>query len=501
MKRIVLFILIVFCFWGEGYSKEVSIEQIKKVADVHSSMGYSQDIRVNKIAPDNYTTKEIIPLKSEDKTVIGYVAVFEPRGFTVISKDDSITPVIAYSFENNFSFKDSYKNVLLNLLKKDLTNRLEAIPLLSEEKKQKNKDKWESYTDDSGYYKVLASYDQWPTDDSGWLDTTWDQWKPYNKYCPRISPGSTRCVVGCMATAIAQIVNYNRFPESIHLKRSEYQYTTETYDGDENIVIDSSSTTHDFPTFEELNNMLSDIDYKDMDEDTIAALNFACGIVVEMDYGWNGPYISAVQYGSYRDVFTEDLGYVDSYFFSSSVGIDYDRLKQNMKTGRPALLGINDSGWGGHAIVADGYRSYGEYHLNFGAGSYIPDQIEYCWYFLPEGMPWGYDTIDEGIMDITSPTYNPYNQYSYAISYPNPFDLSETERVKITPPANSYGDIDRVRIYTPSGDMVKQISGGSMFVEWNGSNMSGKECAPGIYFYSIRTSENEVYRGKLTVVR
>jgi len=38
------------------------------------------------------------------------------------------------------------------------------------------------------------------------VKTTWGQHAPYNKYCPEI--GGEKCPTGCVATAMAQIINY-----------------------------------------------------------------------------------------------------------------------------------------------------------------------------------------------------------------------------------------------------------------------------------------------------
>ena len=41
------------------------------------------------------------------------------------------------------------------------------------------------------------------------LDTQWDQHSPYNDDCPNLTPGADeRVYVGCVATAMAQIMEY-----------------------------------------------------------------------------------------------------------------------------------------------------------------------------------------------------------------------------------------------------------------------------------------------------
>jgi len=48
------------------------------------------------------------------------------------------------------------------------------------------------------------------TPTGGWIVTQWDQGFPYNQFCPMDPDSGGRSVVGCVATAFAQVVNYHR---------------------------------------------------------------------------------------------------------------------------------------------------------------------------------------------------------------------------------------------------------------------------------------------------
>ena len=43
------------------------------------------------------------------------------------------------------------------------------------------------------------------------IQTKWDQGAPYNDQCPYAS--GVKCITGCVATAMAQILNYHKYPE------------------------------------------------------------------------------------------------------------------------------------------------------------------------------------------------------------------------------------------------------------------------------------------------
>ncbi len=197
-----------------------------------------------------------------------------------------------------------------------------------------------------------------------------------------------------MLIAYAQILNYWKYPKSLTFTNLD-KYTTKT----RGIKIDEDYQLRDFLSFSELNSKLSNIKYNG-DEDEIAALCFGCGVKVNSDYtsegtsGWIGTYY-------YQDNF----GYADGDFVSGDAPGFYNTLMNNMKGSKPAHLSIaikREDGeyYDGHGVVADGYRDTGEYHLNFGWGPNLPDPITECWYFLPNGMPYDYNTVRYGMLNI-----------------------------------------------------------------------------------------------------
>ena len=52
------------------------------------------------------------------------------------------------------------------------------------------------------------------------VTTKWNQDAPFNDKCPMA--GDTRCVTGCVATAMAQVLNYYKFPANV---QDNYSYT------------------------------------------------------------------------------------------------------------------------------------------------------------------------------------------------------------------------------------------------------------------------------------
>jgi hypothetical protein len=76
-----------------------------------------------------------------------------------------------------------------------------------------------------------------PTKIGPLLKTTWDQTAPYNNMCPVASNGGMegyggRCPTGCVATAMAQILNYWQWPKQgwgFHTNESNSTQTEQAY--------------------------------------------------------------------------------------------------------------------------------------------------------------------------------------------------------------------------------------------------------------------------------
>jgi hypothetical protein len=327
--------------------------------------------------------------------IIAYILDLSPEGCIVLSSDTDIHPVIAYSLRGRFLMEDAPDNVFLHLLELDMGNRLDALPATSEKLKKKNSALWENYlAQDESIVQVLSSEDVW----GPWLETTWYQGYPYNTYCPIDPTTGNRSIVGCAATAMAQIVYFWKYPTSLTFSWDEDHYISN--EGKEKeIKIDDDHQALDFPSFDELNQKLVDIKY-DGNVDEIAAICFTCGISANMNYSSQGSGTYA--YYVFRGYSKLRYTFVDKWMHEEDF---YDVLKGDMKEARPAQLHIySDSS--GHAIVADGYRTNwaGEsgdfYHLNFGWGSSSPDLIDECWYTLPEGLPAGYNRVGSAAMNI-----------------------------------------------------------------------------------------------------
>ena len=176
------------------------------------------------------------------------------------------------------------------------------------------------------------------------MATTWGQGCGYNDLCPADPAG--KCdhdLTGCVATALAQVAYYYRFP-------ARYAYGN-------------------MPLMP-----VTGVNYPDM-----ATLMADIGGFVQMQYG---PTFSGANGGNILPALTNNLG-----FNAAATGINYDGaapavIENNINSAQVVLLLAHDTNTGeGHVWVCDGYETYAylngqcvasvglaDYHMNWGFG-------------------------------------------------------------------------------------------------------------------------------------
>ncbi len=65
---------------------------------------------------------------------LAYIINLEPSGFIAVSSDTDFVPVIAYSFKSNFYSDNEPRNILYNMMKKDLESRRQALGMINVQK-------------------------------------------------------------------------------------------------------------------------------------------------------------------------------------------------------------------------------------------------------------------------------------------------------------------------------------------------------------------------------
>ena len=187
------------------------------------------------------------------------------------------------------------------------------------------------------------------------VKTEWSQRSPYNDMCPKDPKNNETTLAGCVAIAMAQVMNYWQWPvHGINVPGEPTTYRW-TYDKDKN-------------KGKNLSRKISENYYRweDMESEPVAVAMFVynCGVAVYMDYstGFSG---SSEYYA--KSALESNFGYSE----------DIQLRPRNLYTDEEwiALLKDNlDKGWpiiyssGVHTYVVDGYNKDGLFHNNQGYG-------------------------------------------------------------------------------------------------------------------------------------
>ncbi|MDI6448559.1 C10 family peptidase [Anaerobaca lacustris] len=339
-------------------------------------------------------------IRDADGTVLAYVIELEPEGFVVTSADTDITPIVAYSFRSAFADWADVRHPLYGLLTEDMRRRVAARGQSDPSRAVLSNAQWAAYSGQGAPMARGQTFQQWPVEGStstgGWLETTWHQDAPYNAFCPLDPVDGLRSYVGCVATAMAQVVHYHRQCNVVFTADDSYT----TVNG---IDIDGDGVRYDFPSFDELNASLAMVRLRyetqtALDDADLAALNFACGIAARMDYSSEGSGAAAYDM---RMGLVEKFGFHSADLIGDLSQQTVQLLHENLTNRLPAILGIHaPDGMAGHAIVCDGYNTDGEYHLNFGWGRFYPDRIAEAWYRLPVDIPASLNAISSVLVNV-----------------------------------------------------------------------------------------------------
>lgn len=188
------------------------------------------------------------------------------------------------------------------------------------------------------------------------IKTEWSQSPWYNNKCPYDSNKQTRCVTGCVATAMAQIMKYWEFPEHGF---GSYSYTHSKYG---ELSADFENTYYDWTNMPNDLGLLS----SNTQIDAIATLMYHCGVAVNMNYGTSE---SSANSWWVTSAFQDYFGYSNEARLCSkddySLSEWKSKLQLQLLLGRPIYYDGRGSS-GGHAFICDGYRSDDYFHFNWG---------------------------------------------------------------------------------------------------------------------------------------
>lgn len=281
-------------------------------------------------------------------------------GYVVTPADDRFPPLLGYGDNGIFNI-DSISPAMKSFME-DYAREMEyAIANESDESK--------TTTQASPQWEPITPL----------LKSKWDQGNPYNLYSPPLEiidasgtlTGQTiPTVTGCVATSMAQVMYYHKWPD-VGVGSHSYEWTTYSDVLSKQLKCDFSQMHFDW------DNMLDTYSYDskgnpawtDAQAKAVADLMYACGISVNMTYNMEQAG------GSGAVSRQQSFALVDYFKYSKSIRYKYrdycpswefeEIIYNNLKEGLPVLYNGRGTA-GGHSFVCDGYGGDHYFHFNWG---------------------------------------------------------------------------------------------------------------------------------------
>ena len=280
----------------------------------------------------------------------------EGDGFVIVSGDDRTVPIIGYTDSGTFNEQTLPVNVRAWLNDyADQLRWLEAHPSCTNEGDERRAPR-----------RVMAKNVIMPL-----LSTLWDQYEPYNLLCPLFLNTTERCLSGCVATAMAQVMYYHQWPDATTSDIPAYNCRT-NWGGYGRMAV-TGIPANTALEWDKMHTTYSEgaTDLSVPANQSVATLVAACGVSVEMDYrdAVNGG--SSANSAAMVSALKNYFDYAATTRFVSRSDYTYDDwtdvIYQELEASRPVLYSGQSSG-GGHAFVVDGFDGEGYFHVNWGWG-------------------------------------------------------------------------------------------------------------------------------------
>ncbi|MBQ7494277.1 MAG: C10 family peptidase [Bacteroidaceae bacterium] len=266
------------------------------------------------------------------------------EGFIIVSGDDATPEVLGYTDEGNFDYSTLPDNMRawLDDMESQIAEIQAGAPVMTS--------------------AAVPLHPAIPA----MVTTRWNQGDPYNLTCPNyFSLG--RSVTGCVATAMAQLLYYQRAKSVTETQADMPAYDTynehETY-GKLHVEGIPAGSPIDW------DNMRDTYSGGESQKQKLAVANLMhyCGVSVEMEYtnSSSGAYSFSVP-AAFKNYFGygESVQYIGRWGYSNA---EWDAIIYNeLVNDRPLYMSGANSG-GGHAFVCDGYDGKRNYHINWGWG-------------------------------------------------------------------------------------------------------------------------------------
>ncbi|MBP3757744.1 MAG: C10 family peptidase [Prevotella sp.] len=263
-------------------------------------------------------------------------------GYVVVARNEAFKPIIGYSTEPATNLEiPCCMQACLDMINANLEERL------------KSAETEEATGKDGATYEEVSPM----------LTTFWQQGSPYNQKCPADYTGKTS-VTGCVATAMAMVINYFKYPAAVSNKQGYYFYKTNSSGTASDTVFVNINSTYQWGKMLNTYSSSSAADAKE----AVAQLMYDCGCAAGLTYG-SGSTGGSTTTAARR--FYEIFDYASVNHASKDYYSDWEwrqLVYDQLESGCPLMHSGQDPDNGGHAFVFDGIDADGLVHINWGWG-------------------------------------------------------------------------------------------------------------------------------------
>lgn len=361
----------------QQYSNSVSLAEAKKIADdVFLTTSQVKNSTARKAKKKKKVKSHKIIKDNKGREALYVFNYTDNDGFSIVSSDRRAVPVLVFADSGSFDFDPEDID-----LPDGVHEHIEMLKGYVSDIKDSETNSTLSTDDNvSTWNQINARQDCDVLDDphcdnespypirsitGPLIQITWGQGCGYNDNCPSAGGPCQRSYAGCVATAMAQVMQYHNRPLS-------YQWSS----------------------------IPSKLTYRGQSSE-LARLMYDAGISVNMNYGGSS---SSAFTSRVDDALRNDFGYSSNTSYQS---YNHHVIKSEIVNGRkPVIVRAGRDGGGGHAWVVEGYQSlqqsastkYEYYYMNWGwNGSYN------AWYLYNDWSPGSRDYKNGKMMVLIRP--------------------------------------------------------------------------------------------------
>ena len=264
--------------------------------------------------------------------------VGQDDGFVIVSANDQTESILGYVDEGSFA-EDS------------IPENMKAWLQYYQEEISRINDVEEVQTESSDNKETIEPL----------ITTRWDQSTPYNYEC-HLGIIDSYALTGCVATTMAQIMNYHQWPKTTSEEIPAYTMNYSGYGSKEW----EAQPIYSFDWDNMKNTYTGSESTTDVSAIAVAKLMRYCGQSVSMRYSNISSSASAASIpNALKKYFGYDSDLIHARRSSYTIQGWEDLIYNELKNKRPVIYS-GQSASGGHGFICDGYDENGLFHINWG---------------------------------------------------------------------------------------------------------------------------------------